>query len=421
MRKIISIILTFILLLSLGCAAAEEGMTLGEPFRDFTVTDTDGNTFTLSEALKDHEAAVINLWATWCPPCRLEFPFLNEAYEQYGDHVAFISLTVENGDRQEVIEEFRAKYGLTLPMSWDKDYEMYVYMQATGIPATVVVDRFGNAVFFHNMCFKSYREIASVIEAVLGDEYTETVVLNEIPVPDATAAFPVGAAREVYVENEDVREIFFKADASLPRVAAYVVNDSVAHLRLELPASDDPYAMALYHSTAEHIYEMPTLLDPERNCYALDVEMPKAEDEYHFVNVCLYEFLDMDTSGAVDVYLIPGEEYLEELCDVLVQYGYYLSDEASEPASAQPALQAYVLHAVDQYGEPVPGVYANFCTDTACIPVPADENGTITFAGAPDVYHVQLLKVPAGYSFDAGFELYTTRTYGEWVLHVRKD
>ena len=42
------------------------------------LTDVDGNTFTLSESLKDHEAALITIWATWCPPCYLEFPFLNE-------------------------------------------------------------------------------------------------------------------------------------------------------------------------------------------------------------------------------------------------------------------------------------------------------------------------------------------------------
>ncbi|MBO4378790.1 MAG: TlpA family protein disulfide reductase [Clostridia bacterium] len=421
MIKFISLFLVLILLLGVRIAAAEENMILGEQFQDFTVTDTDGNTFTLSDALKDHEAAVINLWATWCPPCRLEFPFLNEAYEQYGDRVAFISLTIEKEDTQEAIEAFRREHGIDLPMSWDADYKMYGYMQAVGIPATVVVDRFGNAVFFHNICFKSFREVASVIETFLGEEYTETVVLDEIPVPDATAAFPVAAAREVYVENENVREIAFRSEGYPSRLAAYVVDDDVAHLRMELPASDDPYDMVLYHSTAEYLYEMPMLLDAERNCYTFDVEMPKPEDRYHFVNVCLYEFLETDTSDAVDVYLIPGEEYLDELCDVLQLDWCVLSDEQAEAPKKQDALQAYILHAVDQYGEPVPGVYVNFCTDTACIPVPADGDGTITFMGAPDVYHVQLLKVPAGYSFDASFELYTTRMHGEWVLRIRKD
>ena len=84
------------------------------------------------------------------------------------------------------------------------------------------------------------------------------------------------------------------------------------------------------------------------------------------------------------------------------------------------APQAYILHFIDQHGSPVPGVYANFCTDTACVLQQSDENGTIIFDGAPDVYHVQLLKTPEGFSFDPGFEMYTDAVYGEWVLCILK-
>ncbi len=38
-----------------------------------------------------------------------------------------------------------------------------------------------------------------------------------------------------------------------------------------------------------------------------------------------------------------------------------------------------------------------------------------------DAYHIQLLKTPEGYSFDSAFELYTDRTYGEWLIRIRKD
>ena len=51
----------------------------------------------------------------------------------------------------------------------------------------------------------------------------------------------------------------------------------------------------------------------------------------------------------------------------------------------------------------------------------SDERGTVTFDGIPDRYHVQILKVPDGYSFDQDFELYTDAVYGEWLLRIRKD
>ncbi len=89
--------------------------------------------------------------------------------------------------------------------------------------------------------------------------------------------------------------------------------------------------------------------------------------------------------------------------------------------AADAAPQAYILRVVDQDGAAVAGLAVNFCTDTACTLLKSDETGTISFAGAPDVYHVQLLKAPEGYSFDPDFEMYTESAYGEWVLCIRKD
>ena len=54
---------------------------VGTVLPDFSAKTADGGVFTLSEALKDHELVLINLWATWCPPCNMEFPFLQKAYE----------------------------------------------------------------------------------------------------------------------------------------------------------------------------------------------------------------------------------------------------------------------------------------------------------------------------------------------------
>ena len=65
MKKVIVILLALALFLSVSASAEDESPLLGKPFTDFTVTDIDGNTFTLSEALKDHEAVLINFWATW--------------------------------------------------------------------------------------------------------------------------------------------------------------------------------------------------------------------------------------------------------------------------------------------------------------------------------------------------------------------
>ena len=98
--------------------------------------------------------------------------------------------------------------------------------------------------------------------------------------------------------------------------------------------------------------------------------------------------------------------------------------EADDPADEsvdETEMQSYLVHVTDQYGDPVPGLMVNFCTDQACTMQQSDENGTIVFDGEPDVYHIQILKAPEGYSYDTCFEMYTDKEYGEVEIHVKKD
>ena len=416
MKKILLALV--LLVLCLGCASAQAAAILGKPFPDFQATDTQGNTFTLSEALKDHEAALINIWATWCPPCEMEFPYLNEAYEQYGDRVAFIALSCEKSDTLKDIEAYRQAHGLTLPMGQDKA-GLYQYIRSSTIPVTLIVDRFGNAAFLHTSSFMNAGEVSRVIEAFLGDGYTKTAVLAEIPKATSTVAFPVSAARAIRVENENAKGVLFRA-ADVPNpLQAYVIEGDVAHLRFEITASDSP--ADTYYYNLSHLYVLPSLLDTGRNAYVIDQPLPQADAEAHVVYACLVN-LEKDTADDLaEVYLIPGEQYIEEVAEAMRSWGYELTWEFGEAPRVQTAPKHYVLHVVDQNGSPVAEAAVTFCTDTACVFLESDENGTITFTGAPDVYHVQLIEVPEGYSFDGDFELYTEPAYGEWILRVKKD
>ena len=59
---------------------------------DFTLKTRSGNPYTLSD-LKG-QAVLVNLWATWCPPCRAEMPTLQKMYDEYKDQ-NFIVLAVD--------------------------------------------------------------------------------------------------------------------------------------------------------------------------------------------------------------------------------------------------------------------------------------------------------------------------------------
>ena len=414
-----------ILLLCLACAAAlaEDDTLLGQPFPDFTATDTQGNAFTLSQALKTHRAAVVNLWATWCPPCRKEFPLLDKAWAHYADRVAFIALSTEPKDTLEVIEAYRQENGLALPMGRDEGLALKNYVDAGGVPVTLVVDRFGNVAYVQVGAFSHENEIYRVLDACLGDDYAETVTMTEVPRDSATKALPLFATRALRLENEGARRVVFHLGGDYKPLEAWVIDGGVAHLRLEPGPDDDPGALDYYNSFSHGLLTLADLLDAQSGVYTC--EQP-VEGFCVAVLVGDDEALNDDeviNGNLTRLFLINSEANIQPLADLLTRLGYgdvtWAWEEATAEAEAE-APGAYRLHAMDQFGAPVKGVIVKFCTDTSCTMRKSDAGGVITFDGAPDVYHVELLSVPDGYGFDEGFELYTDRTYGEWVLRVRK-
>lgn len=67
----------------------------------------------------------------------------------------------------------------------------------------------------------------------------------------------------------------------------------------------------------------------------------------------------------------------------------------------------YTVVAAGENGEAIPGVVVNFCTDTSCSPVTTNDDGTAAFTGAPDRYHVQVIRMPDGWQLDGEAEWYT--------------
>ena len=165
-----------------------------------------------------------------------------------------------------------------------------------------------------------------------------------------------------------------------------------------------------------------SLLDPERGVFVYDQKMYDASDMLPYINASLYDS-SVETDQAITVFLFRNEEDISKLAekakadgDGELTWEYADAEEKTESAP-----QAYIVHVVDQDGKPVPEVVVNFCTDQACTPSESDEKGLITFEGEPQKYHVQIIDVPEGYSYDEDFEMYTTPAYGEWTLRIKKN
>lgn len=251
----------------------------------------------------------------------------------------------------------------------------------------------------------------------------------ESPRDRATWAYPVSAKRAVHVDNENVKTIIMNIEGMEKPYICYVVPEETAHLRFEIAAADHP-GKIVYEDFRGSSFPVSDLLDPERNVYSYDQPTEEEDDgaNSHFTTGMLADRQpDSGDPDGIGFALLRDEAFLDEVVAMLrgsgcsgdIRWEYADSGQADSPAEDPD--QSYTVRVVDQYNEPVPGMYVNFCTDTACMMARGDENGVIVFSGAPDIYHVQILKAPEGYSFDAGFELYTDRDYGDWVLNIWKD
>ncbi|HEU5103784.1 MAG TPA: TlpA disulfide reductase family protein [Roseiflexaceae bacterium] len=84
----------------------------------------------------------MNIWATWCPPCRAEMPAIQQAYTSYRDR-GFVVLAVNQREETTAITPFLERYGLTLPILLDRDGAASANYQASALPSSFFVDRRG--------------------------------------------------------------------------------------------------------------------------------------------------------------------------------------------------------------------------------------------------------------------------------------
>ncbi|MDP1715718.1 MAG: TlpA disulfide reductase family protein [Anaerolineales bacterium] len=109
---------------------------------DFTLDNLQGEKVTLSDLRG--KIVVINLWATWCPPCRAEMPALENAYEQYKDSgLVVLGLNVTNQDSESEVPRFVEEFGLTFPILLDRDGSVSALYELRGLPTTFFVNRAG--------------------------------------------------------------------------------------------------------------------------------------------------------------------------------------------------------------------------------------------------------------------------------------
>ena len=105
---------------------------------------------------------VVNDWASWCGPCRFEFPFLQSQASKHANEIAFLG--VDSDDSSGSAKTFLGELPLPYPSYSDPDKSIRQALHGIGYPATVFYDRGGNVVYTHQGQYRSEADLAADIQ-----------------------------------------------------------------------------------------------------------------------------------------------------------------------------------------------------------------------------------------------------------------
>ena len=90
------------------------------------------------------KVVLLNVWATWCAPCREEIPYLQSLHTAQGARgLAVVGVSVDAAGSDATIAEFRSDFGMTYPIWLDPDERVQSLFLALGVPASYLIDRDG--------------------------------------------------------------------------------------------------------------------------------------------------------------------------------------------------------------------------------------------------------------------------------------
>ncbi|MGH7913381.1 MAG: TlpA disulfide reductase family protein [Candidatus Binataceae bacterium] len=141
----------------------------GEKAAAFKLTDLHGDS--VSMAGLRGKVVFLNIWATWCAPCREEMPSMEKLYEGLHDNKGFVMLAVsqDTSSRQKVADYVK-KHGYHFDVLLDPKNAVAEAYNISGVPETFIIDRKGRIVAHHSGAFDwSQPAIRDALEELLKD------------------------------------------------------------------------------------------------------------------------------------------------------------------------------------------------------------------------------------------------------------
>ncbi len=122
---------------------------------DFTLRTADGRNLRLQELRG--QVVMVNFWASWCAPCRVEMPHLNKLSDKYRSS-GFTLLGVNVDEDPRNAASAAAKMGVRFPVLLDADKRVVKLYDVATMPSTVLIDRDGRMRYLHRGYREGYEE-----------------------------------------------------------------------------------------------------------------------------------------------------------------------------------------------------------------------------------------------------------------------
>jgi len=122
------------------------GLETGNMAPEFELQAADGTAVRLDDYLGD--VVLLNFWATWCAPCRIEMPLLQSTFETFEEQGLTV-LGIDFDESADLVTAFGDELGLSFPLLLDPGGKIQQQYRVRGYPTTVVLDREGRIQSYH--------------------------------------------------------------------------------------------------------------------------------------------------------------------------------------------------------------------------------------------------------------------------------